>query len=80
MTPMIEVQNLTRIFRTYKKLPGFWGGVKGLFSPQTPDGAHQLVFKLGEDTSPESPLTDRAALEAGYISHTVLDFSKLGSI
>ena len=52
----------------------------GLFSPQTPDGAHQLVFKLGEDTSPESPLTDRAALEAGYISHTVLDFSKLGSI
>src|SRR5688572_28013888 len=28
---MIEVQNLTRIFRTYKKQPGFWGGVKGLF-------------------------------------------------
>jgi len=29
---MIEVENLTRIFRTYKKQPGFWGGVKGLFS------------------------------------------------
>ncbi len=28
---MIEVENLTRIFRTYKKQPGFWGGVKGLF-------------------------------------------------
>ena len=28
---MIEVQNLTRVFRTYKKQPGFWGGVKGLF-------------------------------------------------
>src|SRR5476651_456905 len=27
---MIEVQNLTRVFRTYKKQPGFWGGVKGL--------------------------------------------------
>ncbi|HYC71705.1 MAG TPA: ABC transporter ATP-binding protein [Opitutaceae bacterium] len=27
---MIEVENLTRIFRTYKKQPGFWGGVKGL--------------------------------------------------
>ena len=27
---MIEVENLTRVFRTYKKLPGFWGGVKGL--------------------------------------------------
>lgn len=52
----------------------------GLFSPQPENGAHQLVFKLGEDTSPESPLTDRAALEAGFISHTVLDFSKLGSI
>jgi 5'-nucleotidase len=38
------------------------------------------VFKLGEDTSPELPLTDRSAVEAGFISHTVLDFSKLGSI
>jgi ABC-2 type transport system ATP-binding protein len=28
---MIEVTNLTRVFRTYKKQPGFWGGVKGLF-------------------------------------------------
>jgi 5'-nucleotidase len=52
----------------------------GLFSPQPENGAHQLVFKLGEDTSPEAPLTDRAALDAGFISHSVLDFSKLGSI
>ncbi|MBP6864293.1 MAG: ABC transporter ATP-binding protein [Candidatus Didemnitutus sp.] len=28
---MIEVENLTRVFRTYKKKPGFWGGVTGLF-------------------------------------------------
>jgi ABC-2 type transport system ATP-binding protein len=28
---MIEVRNLTRVFRTYKKHPGFWGGVRGLF-------------------------------------------------
>ena len=28
---MIEVENLTRVFRTYKKRPGFWGGVRGLF-------------------------------------------------
>jgi 5'-nucleotidase len=54
--------------------------IPGLFSPQAADGTHRLVFKLGEDTSPERPLTDRAALEAGFISHTVLDFSKLGSI
>jgi len=52
----------------------------GLFSKQAEDGTHRLVFKLGEDLSPEVPLTDRAALDAGYISHTVLDFSKLGSI
>jgi 5'-nucleotidase len=52
----------------------------GLFSPQAEDGTHRLVFKLGEDTSPATPLNDRAALDAGFISHTVLDFSKLGSI
>jgi ABC-2 type transport system ATP-binding protein len=28
---MIEVSQLTRVFRTYKKRPGFWGGVSGLF-------------------------------------------------
>ncbi len=52
----------------------------GLFSPRAEDGTHRLVFTLGEDTSPDIPLTDRAALDAGFISHTVLDFSKLGSI
>jgi 5'-nucleotidase len=52
----------------------------GLFSPQAEDGTHRLVFKLGDDTSPSGPMTDRAALDAGFISHTVLDFSKLGSI
>jgi len=52
----------------------------GLFSPRATDGTHQLVFRLGEDLSPDAPVTDRAALEAGDISHTVLDFSRLGSI
>jgi 5'-nucleotidase len=52
----------------------------GLFSPQAEDGTHRLVFRLGDDTSPQAPLTDRAALDAGFISHSVLDFSKLGSI
>jgi len=54
--------------------------IPGLFSPQAEDGTHRMVFKLGHDTSPEDLLTDRAALDAGFISHTVLDFSKLGSI
>jgi 5'-nucleotidase len=52
----------------------------GLFSPQAKDGTHRLVFKLGEEVSAAGSLTDQAALEAGFISHTVLDFSKLGSI
>jgi 5'-nucleotidase len=52
----------------------------GLFSPQADDGTHRLVFRLGEDVSPKAALTDRAALDAGLISHTILDFSTLGSI
>src|SRR5689334_6904952 len=30
-TPAIEVTGLTKAFRTYKKLPGFSGAIKGLF-------------------------------------------------
>ena len=52
--------------------------VPGLFSPQADDGTHRFIFKLGEDISPPQPLTDRAALTAGYISHTVLDYTRLG--
>lgn len=52
----------------------------GLFSPQAADGTHRLVFRLGEDCSPAHPMTDRAALDAGHVSHTVLDYSRLGSI
>ena len=32
--PVIEVQGLTKAFRTYKKRPGFGGAVKGLFHRQ----------------------------------------------
>jgi len=32
--PVIEVQGLTKAFRTYKKLPGFRGAVRGLFRRQ----------------------------------------------
>jgi len=53
--------------------------IPGLFSPQADDGTHRFVFKLGDDLSPPQPLTDRAALAAGQISHTVLDYTKLGT-
>lgn len=53
--------------------------VPGLFSAAGDDGTHRLIFRLGEDLSPTEPLTDRAALAAGYISHSVLDYRKLGA-
>ena len=53
--------------------------VPGLFSPQAEDGTHRLVFKAGEDVSPAAPLTDKAALASGWISHSVLDYTKLGT-
>lgn len=52
--------------------------VPGLFSPAADDGTHRFVFQLGQDVSPAEPLTDRAALSRGEISHTVLDYSALG--
>jgi 5'-nucleotidase len=52
--------------------------VPGLFSPANDDGTHRLIFRLGDDLSPVEPLTDRAALSNGFISHTVLDYKKLG--
>lgn len=53
--------------------------VPGLFTPAADDGTHRLIFRLGEDLSPPELLTDRTALANGFISHTVLDYKKLGS-
>ena len=52
--------------------------VPRLFSPAGDDGTHRLIFRDGDDLSPAQPLTDRAAVAAGKISHTVLDYTKLG--
>ncbi|MCW5548788.1 MAG: ABC transporter ATP-binding protein [Opitutaceae bacterium] len=47
---MIEVRNLTRVFRTYKKQPGFWGGVKGLFRREFVEtaAAKDISFDIAE--------------------------------
>jgi len=47
---MIEVEHLTRIFRTYKKQPGFWGGVKGLVRREFEEviAANDVSFTIGE--------------------------------
>lgn len=52
--------------------------VPRLFSPAADDGTHRLVFRHGEDLSPPEPLTDRAALAAGWISHSILDYTRIG--
>ncbi|HVU33031.1 MAG TPA: 5'/3'-nucleotidase SurE [Opitutaceae bacterium] len=53
--------------------------VPGLFSPADDDGTHRLIFRSGEDLSPAEPLTDRTAVAAGFISHTILDYRALGA-
>lgn len=47
---MIEVENLTRVFRTYKKRPGFWGGVTGLFHRDFEEtaAAKDISFTIAE--------------------------------
>ncbi len=47
---MIEVHNLSRVFRTYKKRPGFWGGVAGLFNRKYEEtwAARDISFTIGE--------------------------------
>jgi ABC-2 type transport system ATP-binding protein len=47
---MIEVENLTRVFRTYKKQPGFWGGVKGLVKRDFEEtrAADGVTFSIAE--------------------------------
>lgn len=45
---MIEAKNLTRIFRTYRKRPGFWGGVRGLFHREYEElaAANDISFSI----------------------------------
>jgi ABC-2 type transport system ATP-binding protein len=47
---MIQVNDLTRVFRTYKKKPGFWGGVQGLFHREFEEtaAADGITFTIEE--------------------------------
>ena len=46
--PVIEVSNLTKAFRTYKKQPGFMGAIKGLFHRQYEQtiAVNEVSFKI----------------------------------
>ncbi len=50
----------------------------GLFSPAAEDGSHRLLWGDIIDVSPAGPLTDIKCLEQGSISHTILNYRKLG--
>ncbi|HEY0946957.1 MAG TPA: 5'/3'-nucleotidase SurE [Opitutaceae bacterium] len=56
--------------------------VEKLFGPAADDGTHRFIYSDNfEDVSPragDSAPTDRATIFAGKISHTVLDYTKLG--
>lgn len=48
--PIIQVENLTRVFRTYRKRPGFVGGLVGLFHRTYEDtaAANDISFSIKE--------------------------------
>ena len=50
----------------------------GLFTPAADDGTHRLIWGSINDVSPATPLTDIKCLEQGTISHTILDYRRLG--
>ena len=52
--------------------------VPGLFTAADSEGRHKLIWTEGEDVSPPDMVTDLKSVESGCISHTVLDYRKLG--
>ncbi len=52
--------------------------VPKIFGPAADDGSHRLIWGHIVDVSPPEPLTDVLCLKQGQISHTVLDYKRLG--
>src|SRR6187551_337890 len=52
--------------------------VPGLFTAADEEGRHKLIWTEGEDVSPPDMVTDLKCVESKCISHTVLDYRKLG--
>jgi 5'-nucleotidase len=53
--------------------------VPGLFTAADEEGRHKLIWTEGEDVSPPEMPSDLRCVEAKCISHTILDYRKLGS-
>jgi 5'-nucleotidase len=67
----LECHAATELRRTVRVL------VPALFSPPDDDGTHHFVFAPARDRSPPDLATDQAAVAAGCISHSVLDYTRL---
>ncbi|MDI1248014.1 MAG: 5'/3'-nucleotidase SurE [Lacunisphaera sp.] len=52
--------------------------VPGLFTPPDADGGHKLIWTQGQDVSPPDLLTDLKCIASGCISHSILDYRRLG--
>jgi len=52
--------------------------VPGLFTAADEEGRHKLIWTEGEDVSPPDLPSDLRCVESKCISHTVLDYRKLG--
>src|SRR5271167_2702432 len=50
MAPVIHVQNLTKVYRTYQKEAGFWGAFKGLAHRRYKEtaAAKEVSFSVNE--------------------------------
>jgi ABC-2 type transport system ATP-binding protein len=50
LNPVIQVQGLTKAYRTYKKQPGLWGAFRGLFHREYEQvvAANDVSFTIGE--------------------------------
>lgn len=53
--------------------------VPGLFSPAADDGTHRFIYSDAIDLSPPGLITDKTALTEGCISHSILDYTRLGA-
>lgn len=53
--------------------------VPKLFVPAEGEGCHRMEFSYGEDLSPKGLVTDRSVLAQRMISHSILDYTRLGT-
>lgn len=60
-----------------RTVPAHWF-MPGLFSPADDDGTHRLIWTAGKDVSPAGLVTDLGMVSAQHISHSVLDYRRLG--